>query len=111
MQVRPAVDACSWCALIYMVEDAVRIYGRGGAMTTAQTGVAVVTSHNNAAVPIRMRICGCAVLFVAKETWDVVICDPPSFAPNKAAVPKAQASYERLFEMAARVTTRCARGL
>jgi 23S rRNA (cytosine1962-C5)-methyltransferase len=44
----------------------------------------------------------------ARETWDVVICDPPSFAPNKAAVPKAQASYERLFEMAARVTTRYA---
>lgn len=36
----------------------------------------------------------------------MVICDPPSFAPNKASVPKAQASYERLFEMAAKVTTR-----
>lgn len=36
----------------------------------------------------------------------MVICDPPSFAPNKASVSKAQASYERLFEMAAKVTTR-----
>eukprot|EP00878_Enallax_costatus_P035967 GHUV01040233.1.p1 GENE.GHUV01040233.1~~GHUV01040233.1.p1 ORF type:complete len:118 (+),score=27.01 GHUV01040233.1:430-783(+) len=42
----------------------------------------------------------------AKEQWDVVICDPPSFAPNKASVPKAQASYERLFQKAAAVTSR-----
>ncbi|WIA17529.1 hypothetical protein OEZ85_014360 [Tetradesmus obliquus] len=40
----------------------------------------------------------------AKEAWDVVICDPPSFAPNKASVEKAQASYERLFTKAAAVT-------
>lgn len=38
----------------------------------------------------------------------MVICDPPSFAPNKASVAKAQASYERLFEMSARVTARWA---
>lgn len=42
----------------------------------------------------------------AKELWDVVICDPPSFAPNKAAVAKAQSSYERLFQKAAAVTAR-----
>jgi 23S rRNA (cytosine1962-C5)-methyltransferase len=42
----------------------------------------------------------------AKESWDVVICDPPSFAPNKASVEKAQASYERLFAKAAAVTAR-----
>lgn len=35
-----------------------------------------------------------------------MIVDPPSFAPNKAAAAKAQASYERLFELAARVTAR-----
>jgi 23S rRNA (cytosine1962-C5)-methyltransferase len=47
---------------------------------------------------------GCSL--AAKESWDVVVVDPPSFAPNKAAVAKARASYERLFEMAARVTAR-----
>lgn len=45
----------------------------------------------------------------AKEQWDVVICDPPSFAPNKASVVKAQASYERLFQKAAAVTARWVR--
>jgi 23S rRNA G2069 N7-methylase RlmK/C1962 C5-methylase RlmI len=41
----------------------------------------------------------------------VVVVDPPSFAPNKAAVPRAQDSYERLFAMAAKVTSRCACGV
>ncbi|GBF96339.1 pseudouridine synthase [Raphidocelis subcapitata] len=40
----------------------------------------------------------------AKEAWDVVIVDPPSFAPNKQSVPKATASYERVFARAASVT-------
>lgn len=63
--------------------------------------------HNYTVRSISVWTCQlCCCVAAAKETWDVVICDPPSFAPNKAAVPKAQASYERLFEMAARVTTR-----
>jgi hypothetical protein len=33
-----------------------------------------------------------------------VIVDPPSFAPSKQSVPKATASYERLFAKAAEVT-------
>ncbi|PNH07406.1 Ribosomal RNA large subunit methyltransferase I [Tetrabaena socialis] len=40
----------------------------------------------------------------AREKWDVVIIDPPSFAPSKAAVEKAAASYTRLFAAAAAVT-------
>lgn len=39
-----------------------------------------------------------------REAWDVVVVDPPSFAPNKQSVPKATASYERLFTKAAAVT-------
>ncbi len=30
------------------------------------------------------------------DAWDVVVCDPPSFAPNEAAVPAALASYKKL---------------
>lgn len=67
----------------------------------------VVVNFN---MPHRLLLCFTHTCFVhaAKETWDVVICDPPSFAPNKASVVKAQASYERLFEMSARVTARWA---
>lgn len=42
----------------------------------------------------------------AREVWDVVICDPPSFAPNKAAIPAARSAYTRLFAAAAGVTAR-----
>mmetsp|Transcript_2469 Transcript_2469/g.6344 ORF Transcript_2469/g.6344 Transcript_2469/m.6344 type:complete len:455 (-) Transcript_2469:356-1720(-) len=40
----------------------------------------------------------------AKEVWDVVVIDPPSFAPNKAAVATARDAYERAFGLAAQVT-------
>lgn len=36
--------------------------------------------------------------------WDLVILDPPSFAPSEAAVPQATQAYTRLIELAARVT-------
>ncbi len=38
------------------------------------------------------------------DRWDIVISDPPSFAPKKAAVPKARRAYERLHELASAVT-------
>jgi 23S rRNA (cytosine1962-C5)-methyltransferase len=31
-----------------------------------------------------------------RETWDLVICDPPSFAPNEKSKDRALASYRRL---------------
>lgn len=40
----------------------------------------------------------------SKEKWDVVIVDPPSFAPNQASVEKAKASYIKLFTHAAQVS-------
>lgn len=39
----------------------------------------------------------------AGTTWDIVITDPPSFAPNEKALPAALAAYRRLHESAARV--------
>lgn len=41
-----------------------------------------------------------------KRTWDVVICDPPSFAPSESAVPQAEAAYRKLIAASARVTRR-----
>ncbi len=37
------------------------------------------------------------------KTWDIVICDPPSFAPKKSAVPAARRAYLRLHRLAASV--------
>ena len=40
-----------------------------------------------------------------KDSWDLVIVDPPSFARAKSGVKKAVAAYETLFANAAAVTT------
>jgi len=38
-----------------------------------------------------------------KETWDLVVSDPPSFAPNEKSVPRALAAYRSLHQAAAQV--------
>ena len=40
----------------------------------------------------------------AGQTWDIVISDPPSFAPRKSALPAARAAYRRLHALCATVT-------
>ncbi len=39
----------------------------------------------------------------SRERYDLVICDPPSFAPRKQAVPKASSAYARLHAAALRL--------
>lgn len=41
-----------------------------------------------------------------KQRWDVVVLDPPSFAPNRESLPKATAAYQNVIEAGARVTSR-----
>jgi 23S rRNA (cytosine1962-C5)-methyltransferase len=38
------------------------------------------------------------------EMWDIVVSDPPSFAPRKEALPAARDAYTRLHKLAASVT-------
>ena len=38
-----------------------------------------------------------------KRTWDLVISDPPSFAPSRRALPAAVAAYQRLHGLCAQV--------
>jgi 23S rRNA (cytosine1962-C5)-methyltransferase len=48
-----------------------------------------------------------AFLMAAAEQgrrWDIVISDPPSFAPSKSALPAARRAYRRLHSLAAAVT-------
>jgi 23S rRNA (cytosine1962-C5)-methyltransferase len=42
----------------------------------------------------------------ARRTWDLVISDPPSFAPNRASRENARKAYTRLHRLAASVTSR-----
>ncbi len=39
-----------------------------------------------------------------RERWELVICDPPSFAPNEKSRERALAAYGRLAQLAAKVT-------
>lgn len=39
-----------------------------------------------------------------RTRWEIVILDPPSFAPNRDSVPKAMAAYQNVIELGARVT-------
>src|SRR5690606_28724884 len=39
-----------------------------------------------------------------KRNWDLVVLDPPSFAPSQKAVPGALAAYQRLIAAGAAVT-------
>lgn len=38
------------------------------------------------------------------DRWDIVVSDPPSFAPKREAVPAARQAYQRLHRLAASVT-------
>lgn len=42
----------------------------------------------------------------AGQQWDIVISDPPSFAPSQPTLPQALAAYRRLHKMAATVTVK-----
>ncbi len=51
---------------------------------------------------LHTAVCEDAFLFVEnaineKKTWDIVITDPPSFAPNQKAVASAQEAYTKIF--------------
>ncbi len=41
-----------------------------------------------------------------KQLWDLVICDPPSFAPSESSVPQAVAAYRKLIAASAKATQR-----
>ncbi len=38
-----------------------------------------------------------------RQRWNVVILDPPSFAPNRESVPQAMSAYQKVIEAGARV--------
>lgn len=39
----------------------------------------------------------------AKQSWDIVICDPPSFAPSERTKRAAEEAYQRLAQLSAKV--------
>lgn len=41
----------------------------------------------------------------SSTTWDIVICDPPSFAPNEKSRPQALRAYAKLAQLSAQATS------
>lgn len=41
-----------------------------------------------------------------RQRWDIVILDPPSFAPNRDSVPNALIAYQNIIQAGARVTAK-----
>ena len=44
--------------------------------------------------------------FARGQTWDIVVSDPPTFAPSKSSLTAARGSYLRLHRMAAQVVSK-----
>jgi 23S rRNA (cytosine1962-C5)-methyltransferase len=91
--------------------------GLGGAdhvttVDTAQPALAVADIHwtlNDLLSELHTSVCADAFAFLEtaskdREFWDVVILDPPSFAPSKEALPNALAAYRKLIAAGAKVT-------
>ncbi len=91
--------------------------GLGGArhVTTvdlAEPALEVAERHwrdNNLPEADHTAVVADAFIFLAEaaqrgDLWDLVILDPPSFAPARKAVPKALAAYRRLIAAGATVT-------
>ena len=78
----------------------------------ARAAIDVAKNHwemNGFAEPEHRAVTADAFEFLAqsqreRQNWDIVILDPPSFAPNRESVPKAMGAYQSLIEAGARVT-------
>jgi len=93
--------------------------GRGGATRVTTVDIArpaVVAAeqhwnHNDLDPAAHEAVTADAFEFLEQATaqrrrWDLVILDPPSFAPNAQSVAKARAAYQTLIAAGARVTAR-----
>jgi 23S rRNA (cytosine1962-C5)-methyltransferase len=76
------------------IEAARRNFARNG------LGAAAATNHLHAEDAFAFLERAAA----ARATWDLVISDPPSFAPSERALPAALHAYTRLHRLAAAVT-------
>ena len=91
---------------------------RGGARATTTVDVApgaiaaAARNFQRNGFPADAHACIAADVFAflrqavrEKRTWDLVISDPPSFAPSRRALPAAVAAYERLHRLCTQVVS------
>jgi 23S rRNA (cytosine1962-C5)-methyltransferase len=93
------VGGFALAALANGAREAVAVDGSEAALELARAGAARMgasdrfsTQKSDAFAALETR---------AGESWDIVVCDPPAFAPNKPALEAGLRAYERVARLAA----------
>jgi 23S rRNA (cytosine1962-C5)-methyltransferase len=85
--------------------SALAVDGSEPALTLATQGAAEMGASDRFATRKGDAFDVLAALADESETFDVVVCDPPSFAPSKKSLDAGLRAYERVARLAASLTT------
>ncbi|MBU3001304.1 class I SAM-dependent rRNA methyltransferase [Roseovarius nubinhibens] len=95
------VGGFSLAALAGGAESAVAVDGSEPALALAEAGAAAMGAEARFATRRGDAFAQLEALAAEGETFDVVICDPPAFAPTKKALDRGLRAYERVARLAA----------
>lgn len=88
-------------ALANGAESALAVDGSAPALDLAEAGALAMGKSDQFATRKGDAFDVLAALAAEGETFDIVICDPPSFAPNKQSLEAGLRAYERIARLAA----------
>ncbi|WP_231388597.1 RSP_2647 family RNA methyltransferase [Pseudooceanicola algae] len=88
-------------ALAQGATSALAVDGSAPALALAEQGAAAMGAADRFSIRQGDAFDTLEALADAGETFDVVICDPPAFAPNKQALEAGLRAYERIARLAA----------
>ncbi|SLN19141.1 RSP_2647 family RNA methyltransferase [Pseudooctadecabacter jejudonensis] len=94
------VGGFSLAALAAGAEAALAVDGSAAALDLAQRGAVATGVADRFETRTSDAFDALEALGKAKERFDVVVCDPPAFAPSKAALEKGMRAYERVARLA-----------
>lgn len=95
------VGGFSLAALAGGAESAVAVDGSEPALALAEAGAAAMGAEARFATRRGDAFAQLEALAAEGEGFDVVICDPPAFAPTKKALDRGLRAYERVARLAA----------
>lgn len=95
------VGGFSLAALAGGASSAMAVDGSAAALSLAEQGAAAAGFGDRFSTRKGDAFAVLEALVEEGQTFDVVICDPPAFAPNKPALEKGLRAYERVARMAA----------
>ncbi len=94
------VGGFSLAALAAGAQSAVAVDGSAPALELAQAGAEATGVADRFETRQSDAFEALEAMGKAKERFDVVVCDPPAFAPSKVALEKGMRAYERVARMA-----------